>query len=84
MFSIYIKVTRGSKFCLSSFYYLFKSNSYINTIIIAITITVIIIIIIIIFVMLINITVVVILEKSSGGEFQARNSSSMFYPNLSR
>ena len=36
--------------------------------------------IIIIIIMLINITVTVILEKSSVGEFQARNSSGMVYP----
>ena len=30
--------------------------------------------------MLINITVTGILEKSSGGEFQAKNSSDMVYP----
>ena len=35
---------------------------------------------IIIIVILININVTVILEKSSGGEFQARNSSGMVYP----
>ena len=38
---------------------------------------------IIIIVMLININIPVILEKSSGGEFQARNSSSMVYPYIS-
>ena len=38
------------------------------------------IIIIIIIAILNNITVTVILEKSSGGEFQTRNSSGMFYP----
>ena len=37
-------------------------------------------IIIITIVILINITGTVILEKSSGGEFQARNSSGMVYP----
>ena len=34
--------------------------------------------------MLINITFTAILEKSSGGEFQARNSSRMVYPYSSR
>ena len=38
------------------------------------------IIIIIIIITLINITVTGILEKSSGGEFQAKNSSDMVYP----
>ena len=37
-----------------------------------------------IIVMLINITFTAILEKSSGGEFQARNSSGMIYPYWSR
>ena len=40
--------------------------------------------IIIIIVMLINIIVTDILEKSSGGEFQAKNSSEMVYPYSSR
>ena len=35
-------------------------------------------------VMFINITFAAILEKSIGGEFQARNSSAMVYPNSSR
>ena len=39
-----------------------------------------IIIIIIVIVNLINIAVTVFLEKSSGGEFQARNSSGMVSP----
>ena len=65
-----------SKFYLSFSSYLFKPNNCITTIIIVTTITIIIIIII---VMLINITVTVILEKSSGGEFQARSSSGMMY-----
>ena len=43
-----------------------------------------IIVIVIIIVILINITVTVILEKSSGGEFQAWNSSGMVYPYSSR
>ena len=68
------------KFYLSSSDYLFKSNNYIITIIIVFTVTVIIIIIIIIIVMLTNINVTVIYEKSSGGEFQARNLSGMLYP----
>ena len=77
------------KFYVSSSYDLFKFNNYIITIVIVFTITVIIIIIIviiiiiiiiIIIVILINITVTVILEKSSGGEFQARNPSGMVYP----
>ena len=42
------------------------------------------IIIIVFIVMLINIFVTVIFEKSSGGEFQARNSSGMDYPYSSR
>ena len=41
-------------------------------------------IIINIVVMLINITFTAILEKSSGGEFQARNSSGRVYPYSSR
>ena len=40
--------------------------------------------IIIAIVVLINITGTVILEKSSGEEFQARNSSGMVYPYSSR
>ena len=52
--------------------YLFKPNNNIITItVIVFTIIIVTIIIIIIIVMLINITVAVILEKSSGGEFQA-------------
>ena len=35
---------------------------------------------IIIIIIIINITVMGILEKSSGGEFQARNSSDTVYP----
>ena len=58
-----------SVFFLSSFYYLFKLSNYIITIIITIT--------------FINITVTGILEKSSGGEFQARNLSAMVYPHAS-
>ena len=50
-------------FSFSSACYLFKSSNYIITIIITI--------------MFINITVMGVLEKSSGGEFQARNSSGM-------
>ena len=42
------------------------------------------IIIIITIVILINISGRVVLEKSSGGEFQARNSSGMVYPYSSR
>ena len=45
-------------------YYLFKPSDYIITIIIII-------------IMLINITFIGILEKSSGGEFQAKNLSGM-------
>ena len=41
-------------------------------------------IIIITIVIVTNITVTVILEKSSGVEFQARNSSGMVYPFSSR
>ena len=40
--------------------------------------------IVIIIVILINVTVTVILEKSSGKEFQARNSNGMVYPYSSR
>ena len=58
-----------SVFFLSSFYYLFKLSNYIITIIITI--------------IFINITVTDILEKSSGGEFQARNLSAMVYPHAS-
>ena len=61
-------------FYFSSSYCLFKAINYIITIII-ITIIVSIIIIVI---MLIN-TVTGILEKSSGGGFQARHSSDMVY-----
>ena len=50
-------------FFFSSACYLFKSSNYIITIIITI--------------MFINITVMGVLEKSSGAEFQARNSSGM-------
>ena len=79
MFAIYKKVTRGSlimnflylyyifynsgcfiSFLLSSYYSFKPSNYIINTIIT---------------IMFINITITGILEKSSGGEFQARNSS---------
>ena len=68
MFAIYNKETRGSltNFFFLSSYNLFKSSNYIITIIITI--------------MFINITVMGVLEKSSGGEFQARNSSGMVYP----
>ena len=55
--------------------------------IIIITIIIIIIVMLIIIniiVMLINITFTAILEKSGGGEFQARNSSGMVYPYSSR
>ena len=38
----------------------------------------------IITIMFINITVMGLLEKSSGGEFQAKKSSSMVYPYSSR
>ena len=80
MFAIYNKVTRGSlimnflylyyifynnsgcfiSFLLSSYYSFKPSNYIINTIIT---------------IMFINITITSILEKSSGGEFQAKNSS---------
>ena len=95
MFDIYNNVTRGTLtisfflffafFCVylclfvvvvviffpffpffSPSYYLFKPSNYIITTIITI--------------MFINITVMSVLEKSSGGEFQARNSSGMVYP----
>ena len=52
------------------FSYLFKPSNCIITIIMTI--------------MFINITVMSVLEKSSGGEFQARNSSGMVFPYLSR
>ena len=66
---------------MSSSHYFFKPNKYIiRIILIAVTVIVIIIITIIIIITLINITVTVILEKSSGGEFQAKDSSGMFYP----
>ena len=72
MFAIYNNVTRGSliNFCFvffSSYYYLFKPSIYSITIII-------------ITIMFIDITVMGVLEKSSGGDFQARNSSGMVYP----
>ena len=54
----------------SFFFYLFKPSNYIITIIITI--------------MFINITVMGVLEKLSGREFQARNSSGMVYPYSSR
>ena len=57
-------------FFLSSSYFLFNPSNYTITIIITI--------------MFINITVKGVLEKSSGGEFQARNSSGMVYPYSSR
>ena len=57
-------------FFLSSSYFLFNPSNYTITIIITI--------------MFINITVKGVLEKSSGGEFQARNSSDMVYPYSSR
>ena len=57
-------------FSLSSSYFLFNPSNYTVTIIITI--------------MFINITVTGVLEKSSGGEFQARNSSGMAYPYSSR
>ena len=62
----------------SSCYYLFKTNNYIITIIIVIIITIIMIIIITIIIvpMMINITVMVNLEKSTEGEFKARDLSS--------
>ena len=41
-------------------------------------------IIIITIVILINVTGTVIVEKSSGGEFQVKNSSGMVYPYSSR
>ena len=50
--------------------YLYKPSNYIITIIITI--------------MFINIAVMGVLEKSSGGKFQARNSSGMVYPYSSR
>ena len=49
-----------------------------------ITIIIVMLIIINIIVMLINITFTAILEKSGGGEFQARNSNGMVYPYSSR
>ena len=55
--------------------------------IIIITIIIIIIVMLIIIniiVMLINITFTAILDKSGGGEFQARNSNGMVYPYSSR
>ena len=55
----------------SSSYYLFRSSNYI-----------IIIIFIMITIMFINITVPGIVDKSNGGDFQARNSSGMVYPFL--
>ena len=84
MFAIYNKVSRECLimiffmcmffllsffFCfffLLSSYYLFKPSNYIITVIITI--------------IFITITDAGILEKSSGGEFQARNSSVMVYP----
>ena len=57
-------------FFFSSSCYLFKPSNYIITIIITI--------------MFINIAVMGVLEKSSGGEFQARNLSGMVYPYSSR
>ena len=60
-------------FYFSSSYCLFKPINYIIIIIITIIVSIIIIVI-----MLINI-VTDILEKSSGGEFQARHSSGMVY-----
>ena len=54
-------------FSFSSSYYLFKPSNCITTIIIIIT------------TMFIDITVKGALDKSSGGEFQARNSSGMVY-----
>ena len=59
-----------SCFSLSSSYFLFNPSNYTVTIVITI--------------MFINITVTGVLEKSSGGEFQARNSSGMAYPYSSR
>ena len=52
--------------------------------IIIIIIIIVMLIIINIIVMLINITFTAILEKSGGGEFQARNSNGMVYPYSSR
>ena len=56
-------------FSFSSSYDLFKPSNCITTIIIIIIITT----------MFIDITVKGALDKSSGGEFQARNSSGMIY-----
>ena len=56
----------------------------ITIIIIIIIIIIVMLIIINIIVMLINITFTAILEKSGGGEFQARNSNGMVYPYSSR
>ena len=53
-------------FFFSFSYYLYKPSNYIITIIITI--------------MFINITAMGVLEESSRGEFQTRNSSGMFYP----
>ena len=53
-------------FFFSLSYYLFKPSNYIITNIVTIV--------------FINITVLGVLEKSSWGEFQARNSSGMVYP----
>ena len=57
---------------------------FIIIITIIIIIIIVMLIIINIIVMLINITFTAILEKSGGGEFQARNSSGMVYPYSSR
>ena len=57
---------------------------FIIIITIIIIIIIVMLIIINIIVMLINITFTAILEKSGGGEFQARNSNGMVYPYSSR
>ena len=70
IFVLYRYFCISSVFLLSSSYFLFNPSNYTITIIISI--------------MFINITVKGVLEKSSGGEFQARNSSGMAYPYSSR
>ena len=75
IFVLYIYFCISDFFCcccfsLSSSYFLYNPSNYTITIIIT--------------VMFINITVTGVLEKSSGGEFQARNSSGMVYPYSSR
>ena len=70
VFLFFFLVFFVSFFSLLYFYYLFKPSNYIFTIINAI--------------MFINITVTGALEESKGGEFQAKNSSDMVDPYLSR